>query len=90
MRALISGVCPDFIVYSSVIYISLYKLRVTTGYITNKYIAWVVGHNSLERLGLPPKAFKISRSSYAEVNKLDTQRRHLFRKCILSRICRYI
>ena len=89
-RALIKGVCPNSIVYSSVKEETLYKLRMTTGYIVNMYIAWVAGHNCLERKGLPPLAVKTSRCSYAEVNQLDTQLRHLFRNCILSRICRYI
>lgn len=73
MRALIREVCPDFIVYSSVLASALYKLRVITSYVANKYIVWVVDHKSLVRMGLPPIANKISRCSYAEDNKLDTQ-----------------
>ena len=92
VRALFSGVRPDSIVYSSVSHHNtLYKLRVITCYIANKYIRWVVYHNSLERLGLPSIAVKISRSGYVEDNELEiTQWRHQFRECIQSRICRYI
>lgn len=89
VRALIIEVCPDFIVYSSV-YKTLCKLRVFTNYGTNNHIIWVVENNNFVRMGLPPIADKISRCSYVEDNKLDTQWRHLFRNCILSRICRYI
>lgn len=72
MRALFSGVRPDSIVYSSVSHHNtLYKLRVITCYIANKYIRWVVYHNSLERLGLPSIAVKISRSGYVEDNELE-------------------
>lgn len=88
MRALIIEVCPDFIVYSSVE--SLYKLRVFTDYVANKYIVWVVEYKNLVRMGLPPLADKVSRCNYVEDNELDTQRRHLFRNCIPSRISRYI
>lgn len=91
VRALFSGVRPDSIVYSSVTHHNtLYKLRVITCYIANKYIRWVVYHNSLERLGLPSIAVKISRSGYVEDNELEITQWRQFRECIQSRICRYI
>ena len=88
VRALFFKISPDFIAYSSVFL--LCKLRVFTNCVANKCTVWVVEYKNFVRVGLPLLADKVSRCNYVEVNKLDTQRRHLFRRCILSRICRYI
>lgn len=88
MRAVISRVSPNSFVYSAVV--KLYKPRVLTIYVANKYISWVAEYKNFIKMRLPSSVDRVSGCSYVEVNKLDTQRCHLFRGCILSRICRYI